>query len=36
MNQHTFHNLSSVTKRIGELLQPAIGITFWVKAEIST
>jgi len=36
MNQHTFHNLSTITNRINALLQPAIGKTFWVKAEISS
>ena len=32
----TFFPLSVVTNRIGELLQPAFGRTFWVKAEISS
>ena len=35
MNQRTFFTLSAITKRIQEILQPAIGKLFWVKAEIS-
>jgi len=31
-----FHALSAVTERIGELLRPAFGKPFWVKAEISS
>lgn len=36
MTQKNFFNLSAITKRIQEILQPAIGKTFWVKAEISS
>ena len=31
-----FFPLSAITKRINELLEPAISKQFWVKAEIST
>lgn len=31
-----FHALSTITERIGELLRPAFGKTFWVSAEISS
>ncbi len=31
-----FHPLSAITSRVGELLRPAFGKTFWVKAEISS
>lgn len=31
-----FHALSDVTTRIGELLSPAFGRRFWVKAELSS
>ena len=36
MNQRTFFNLSAITCRIQEILQPYIGKTFWVRAEISS
>ena len=36
MNQTKFYNLSTITKRIQEILQPHIGKLFWVKAEISS
>jgi exodeoxyribonuclease VII large subunit len=36
MNQPKFFNLSAITKRISEVLQPAIGKSFWLKAEISS
>ena len=36
MNQPKFFNLSAITKRINEILQPAIGKSFWLKAEISS
>jgi exodeoxyribonuclease VII large subunit len=36
MEARTFHRLSAVTNRIQEILQPAIGKLFWVKAEISS
>ncbi len=36
MNQTKFYNLSTITKRIQEILQPHIGPLFWVKAEISS
>ncbi len=32
----TFHPLSVVTRRIAELLEPALASTFWVRAEISS
>lgn len=31
-----FHALSAITERISELLRPAFGKTFWVRAEISS
>ena len=31
-----FFPLSAVTKRINELLEPAVGKQFWVKAEITS
>ena len=31
-----FYSLSSITKRIQDILQPHIGKLFWVKAEISS
>jgi exodeoxyribonuclease VII large subunit len=36
MNQRTFFNISAITIRIQEILQPYIGKQFWVKAEISS
>ena len=36
MNQRTFFNLSAITGRIQEILQPYIGKQFWVRAEISS
>ncbi|MCP4763800.1 MAG: exodeoxyribonuclease VII large subunit, partial [archaeon] len=36
MNQNKFFKLSKITKRVQEILQPAIGKLFWVKAEISS
>ena len=36
MNQRTFFNLSAITCRIQEILQPYIGKQFWVRAEISS
>jgi exodeoxyribonuclease VII large subunit len=36
MNERTFFNLSAITGRIQEILQPSIGKLFWVKAEISS
>ncbi len=36
MNQRTFFNLSAITNRIQEILQPYSGKLFWVKAEISS
>jgi exodeoxyribonuclease VII large subunit len=36
MNQRSFFNLSAITIRIQEILQPYIGKQFWVKAEISS
>ena len=36
MNERTFFNLSAITNRIQEILQPYIGKLFWVKAEISS
>lgn len=36
MTENTFHNLSTITKRIQHYLQPAMGKSFWVKAEISS
>ena len=36
MANKKFHDLSEVTKRIQHYLQPAIGKSFWVKAEISS
>jgi hypothetical protein len=36
MNERTFFNLSAITGRIQEILQPYIGKLFWVKAEISS
>jgi exodeoxyribonuclease VII large subunit len=36
MAEKTFYSLSKITGRINEILQPAIGKTFWVKAEISS
>ena len=35
-NQVKFYSLSRITTRIAELLQPAMGKYFWVKAEISS
>ncbi|BCS51769.1 exodeoxyribonuclease VII large subunit [Geobacter sp. SVR] len=34
--ERKFFHLSAITKRITELLEPAISKQFWVKAEIST
>lgn len=31
-----YFTLSAVTRRIGELLEPALSKTFWVKAEVSS
>ena len=36
MNQRNFFNLSAITGRIQEILQPYIGKQFWVRAEISS
>jgi exonuclease VII large subunit len=36
MNERTFFNLSAITGRIQEILQPHFGKLFWVKAEISS
>ncbi len=36
MNERTFFNLSAITNRVQEILQPSIGKLFWVKAEISS
>jgi hypothetical protein len=36
MNQRIFFNLSAITNRIQEILQPYSGKLFWVKAEISS
>ena len=36
MKQRTFFNLSAITYRIQEILQPYIGKKFWVRAEISS
>jgi exodeoxyribonuclease VII large subunit len=36
MSQKNFFTLSAITNRIQEILQPAIGKRFWVKAEISS
>ena len=36
MRKKTYYNLSSITKRIQEILQPHSGKLFWVKAEISS
>jgi exodeoxyribonuclease VII large subunit len=36
MTDNKFHNLSTITQRIQHYLQPAIGKSFWVKAEISS
>ncbi|KJS28878.1 MAG: hypothetical protein VR64_22445 [Desulfatitalea sp. BRH_c12] len=36
MSAPTIFALSAVTQRIQQILQPAIGKTFWVKAEISS
>lgn len=36
MSERTFYNLSAVTKRIQHYLQPSIGKSFWVKAEVSS
>ena len=36
MNERTFFNLSAITGRIQEILQPYVGKLFWVKAEISS
>ncbi len=33
---HSFFTVSAVTTRIQEILQPAIGKQFWIKAEISS
>jgi exodeoxyribonuclease VII large subunit len=33
---HSFFSVSAVTSRIQEILQPAIGKQFWLKAEISS
>ncbi len=34
--EQTFFSVLAVTTRIQEILQPAIGKQFWVKAEISS
>ena len=34
--ERRFFSLSAVTRRINELLQPAIGKQFWIKAEVSS
>ena len=36
MEQRCFFSLSAITSRIQQILQPAIGKLFWVKAEISS
>ena len=36
MTERTFFNLSAITGRIQEIIQPYIGKSFWVKAEISS
>jgi len=36
MLEPTFFNLSAITSRIQQILQPAMGKCFWVKAEISS
>ena len=36
MNQHKYLRLSVITNRLQQILQPAIGKLFWVKAEISS
>jgi exodeoxyribonuclease VII large subunit len=36
VNERTFFNLSAITSRLQEILQPYIGKLFWVKAEISS
>lgn len=36
MNQRCFFPLSTITKRVQHYLQPAIGKSFWVTAEISS
>jgi len=36
MNDRTFFNLSAITNRVQQILQPYIGKLFWVKAEISS
>jgi|GEM_PF-2721936 len=36
MPEKTFFSLSSITKRIQDILEPHIGKLFWVKAEISS
>jgi len=36
MNQPKFFNLSDITRRIQNILQPHIGKLFWIKAEISS
>jgi exodeoxyribonuclease VII large subunit len=35
-NKNRFYNLSAITTRIQEILQPHIGTLFWVKTEISS
>jgi exodeoxyribonuclease VII large subunit len=35
-NNKRFFNLSDITSRVQQILQPHIGKTFWVKAEISS
>ncbi len=34
--ESTFFSVSAVTARIQDILQPAIGKQFWMKAEISS
>lgn len=36
VSSRRFHELSAITNRIAELLRPASGKSFWVKAEISS
>jgi exodeoxyribonuclease VII large subunit len=36
MSDRKFFPLSKITERISTILQPAVGKTFWVKAEISS
>jgi len=36
MNERAFFNLSAITGRIQQILQPYVGKLFWVKAEISS